>query len=79
MQEGVNIESEGSPVLGSTSTCEPGTHKWISMVVTHGEIFGQDSRGFPVFVPSPVCPAEAAFGCAICDEPWTSALSEPAN
>lgn len=75
MQDDMATNSEGSPELGSTSTCKPGDHKWMSMVITHGDIFGEDSLGHPVFVPSILCDAQVAFGCAICDEPWTVSLS----
>jgi hypothetical protein len=75
MQDGAPIESAGSYEPGLNSTCEPGDHKWMSVTITQGHIFGEDSLGHPVFVPSPVCDSQTAFGCAICDEPWTASLT----
>jgi hypothetical protein len=45
----------------------------MMLVATHGDIFGVDSLGHPVFVPSPDCEHEVVFGCSECDEPWTAA------
>jgi len=73
MPEGDHIESEDSVEPGSASTCTPGQHRWMMLVATHGDIFGVDSLGHPVFVPSPDCEHEVVFGCADCDEPWTAA------
>lgn len=76
MQEGTPTDAGDSVEPGSTSTCMPGHHRWMMIVVTHGDVFGADSLGHPVFVPSPTCEPQVAFGCADCDEPWTESLSE---
>lgn len=61
---------------GSTSTCEPGEHRWQMMSIVEGEIWGSDSLGRPVFVPSETEPEATAFGCGLCGVAWHESLSE---
>lgn len=79
MQDDAATVSDDSVEPGSASTCTPGPHRWMMLVVTHGDVFGVDSVGQPVFVPSPDCEPEAVIGCANCDAPWTPGLLGRSN
>ena len=76
MSKDTPTESGDSAELGSVSICTPGQHRWMMIVMTHGDVFGVDSAGHPVFVPSPDCESEAVIGCASCDEPWRPSSTE---
>lgn len=55
----------------SSQSCSPGDHEWVFITYSHGDVFGVDSQGDPVWVPSPEHDTQCIITCNRCDENWT--------
>jgi len=65
-------QSDGPLESSPSRPCAPGEHRWVLITYSHGDVFGVDSQGDPVWVPSPQHEMQCIITCNECDENWTT-------